>query len=369
MRPPRVPVQEQQCDARTSSNTGRARCWRKLLTEPSKADRSTRTATGSPRLVRAKTPTAGSGHGRTAAPVRPQSTLRRACASQRSYQIATIEVTMPAAAARQDPVQRLEILLAERVVDQEFQAERHDDVEQRLDHDAETDEGQHLLVVGQQRLDEAKTVASAPAASLAMKTTRSSSSSSSSSRASTSSSSSSSSSSDGGGSLPASGRTCPTGVSSRASFRARGLSYRRGDSGLSEEGRLWRHETNRCCTAGMIPLIERDSAGRYPRGDPMRSGSIGIRNRLVCCDQFVGGSACLPCAAQSVVRFDLVEERIAQAVGVGIPLARPLVRRQRRRPQRVGASRRCIERSKPLEKNSSDHSHQVPSFLTPRRRS
>src|SRR6202790_4109102 len=32
-------------------------------------------------------------------------------------------------------------------------------------------------------------------------------------------------------------------------------------------------------------------------------------------------------------------------------------------------SRRCIDRSKPLEKNSSDHSHQVPSFLTPRNRS
>src|SRR6202158_2057238 len=32
-------------------------------------------------------------------------------------------------------------------------------------------------------------------------------------------------------------------------------------------------------------------------------------------------------------------------------------------------SRRCIDRSKRLEKNSSDHSHQVPSFLTPRSRS
>ena len=37
----------------------------------------------------------------------------------------------------EDLVERLEILLAERVVDQEFQAERHDDVEQRLDEDAE----------------------------------------------------------------------------------------------------------------------------------------------------------------------------------------------------------------------------------------
>ena len=55
----------------------------------------------------------------------------------------------------EDLVERLEILLAERVVDQEFQAQRHDDVEQRLDQDAEADEGQHLLVVRQIRLDEA----------------------------------------------------------------------------------------------------------------------------------------------------------------------------------------------------------------------
>src|SRR3977135_1484413 len=32
-------------------------------------------------------------------------------------------------------------------------------------------------------------------------------------------------------------------------------------------------------------------------------------------------------------------------------------------------SRRCIDRSNPLLKNNSDHSHQVPSFLTPRSRS
>ncbi len=48
----------------------------------------------------------------------------------------------------------LEILLAERVVDQEFQAERHDDIEQRLDHDAEPDECQYFLVVLQERFDE-----------------------------------------------------------------------------------------------------------------------------------------------------------------------------------------------------------------------
>ena len=55
----------------------------------------------------------------------------------------------------EDLVERLEILLAERVVDQEFQAERHDDVEQRLDQDAEADEGQQLLVVAEIRPDEA----------------------------------------------------------------------------------------------------------------------------------------------------------------------------------------------------------------------
>ena len=40
----------------------------------------------------------------------------------------------------EDLVQRLEVLLAERVVDQVLQAERHDDVEQRLDDDAERHE-------------------------------------------------------------------------------------------------------------------------------------------------------------------------------------------------------------------------------------
>ena len=54
----------------------------------------------------------------------------------------------------EDLVQRLEVLLAERIVDQEFQAERHDDVEQRLHHDAEADERQHLLVVAEIRRDE-----------------------------------------------------------------------------------------------------------------------------------------------------------------------------------------------------------------------
>ena len=54
----------------------------------------------------------------------------------------------------EDHVERLEILFAERVVDQELQAQRHDDVEQRLDHDADADECQHFLVVLQKRLDE-----------------------------------------------------------------------------------------------------------------------------------------------------------------------------------------------------------------------
>ena len=54
----------------------------------------------------------------------------------------------------EDLVQRLEILFAERIVDQEFQAERHDDVEQRLHHEANADEGQHLLVIDEVRRDE-----------------------------------------------------------------------------------------------------------------------------------------------------------------------------------------------------------------------
>lgn len=54
----------------------------------------------------------------------------------------------------EDYVERLEILFTERVVDQEFEAERHDDVEQRLDHHADADECHHFLVVGQERPDE-----------------------------------------------------------------------------------------------------------------------------------------------------------------------------------------------------------------------
>ena len=54
----------------------------------------------------------------------------------------------------EDDVECLEILFAERIVDQEFQAQRHDDVEQRLDHDADADEHQHFLVILQKWLDE-----------------------------------------------------------------------------------------------------------------------------------------------------------------------------------------------------------------------
>src|SRR6186713_3392920 len=49
------------------------------------------------------------------------------------------------------------------------------------------------------------------------------------------------------------------------------------------------------------------------------------------------GRALQPTGRTSIVRFDLVEERIAQAVGVGVPLPRPLVGSQRRRPNRIGA--------------------------------
>jgi hypothetical protein len=54
----------------------------------------------------------------------------------------------------EDDIKRLEILFAERIVDQEFQAQRHEDIEQCLDHDAEADECQNLLVVLQVWLDE-----------------------------------------------------------------------------------------------------------------------------------------------------------------------------------------------------------------------
>src|SRR5439155_7304146 len=55
----------------------------------------------------------------------------------------------------EDRVEGVKVFLAERVVDQELQAERHDDVEQRLDQDAEADKDQELLVIAEIRLDEA----------------------------------------------------------------------------------------------------------------------------------------------------------------------------------------------------------------------
>src|SRR5882672_9365713 len=54
----------------------------------------------------------------------------------------------------EDHIKRLEVFLAKGVVDQELQAQRHDDVEQRLDHDADADEHHHFPVVLQERLDE-----------------------------------------------------------------------------------------------------------------------------------------------------------------------------------------------------------------------
>ena len=48
-----------------------------------------------------------------------------------------------------------EVLLAERVVYQELQAQRHDDVEQRLDENAEGHEGDQLPVIAEIRPNEA----------------------------------------------------------------------------------------------------------------------------------------------------------------------------------------------------------------------
>ncbi len=139
-----------------NSKNGSAALLAKLLTEPSKADRSTENRDNiSPRLVRAKYP---AGRFWTCSNRRVRTSEISAAvslASHRSYQTATIEVKDSGRRQHRENLdQRLEILFAERVVDQEFQAERHDDVEQRLHHDAEADEGQQFLVVLQERLDE-----------------------------------------------------------------------------------------------------------------------------------------------------------------------------------------------------------------------
>ena len=55
---------------------------------------------------------------------------------------------------RENPDQRLEIFFAERIVDQEFQAQRHDHIEQRLDQHAEADKCDQLLVVAEEGFDE-----------------------------------------------------------------------------------------------------------------------------------------------------------------------------------------------------------------------
>jgi len=59
-----------------------------------------------------------------------------------------------------------------------------------------------------------------------------------------------------------------------------------------------------------------------------------------------------------VVAFvlDLVEEGIAQAVGVGIPLAGPLLAASVASQSASVQSLRCIARSKPLPRTGSDHS-------------
>ena len=51
----------------------------------------------------------------------------------------------------EDYIERVEVFLPERVVDQVFQAERHDDVEQRLDEQPDADEHKPALVVAHQR--------------------------------------------------------------------------------------------------------------------------------------------------------------------------------------------------------------------------
>ena len=55
----------------------------------------------------------------------------------------------------QDAIERLQVLFVQRIVDQELQAQRHDDVEQRLDQQAEADDRKPLLVVLQERQREA----------------------------------------------------------------------------------------------------------------------------------------------------------------------------------------------------------------------
>ena len=228
----------------------------------------------------------------------------------------------------EDLVQRLEILLAERVVDQEFQAQRHDDVEQRLHQHAESDERYQFPVVAEMRPDEAVdrgqcaggflggeddeilviiiVVVEFQFVVLAVVTVivgR---------RA---------------GCLAAGGRSRRDRLQGEL-LREFRIVRRRGLP-IIRRRRLWRHETNRCCTAGMTAKTSAVAANATAA--------------ILCDRDEFGKQLALPVRIHRhrpnclVVGFDLVEERIAQAVGVGVPLPRPLVGGERRRPQRVGA--------------------------------
>src|SRR5437762_12660160 len=82
---------------------------------------------------------------------------------------------------------------------------------------------------------------------------------------------------------------------------------------------------------GRLDRKSNAAAANATAKDSMRSGSIRQTFGTT------GADSSEPAVRSSIVRFDLVKERIAQAVGVGVPLPRPLVGRQRRRPHRIGA--------------------------------
>ena len=78
-------------------------------------------------------------------------------ASQRSYQIATIEVMMPATASTPRILYSAWKSSSPSTSSiRNLQAERHDDVERRLDQHAEGDDRQRLPVAAQMRPDEAE---------------------------------------------------------------------------------------------------------------------------------------------------------------------------------------------------------------------
>src|SRR5258708_6235219 len=90
--------------------------------------------------------------------------------------------------------------------------------------------------------------------------------------------------------------------------------------------RLGRHETNRCCTAGMTAkstvVLEPPGLAYAISTRPAKLLALACRD-----DELTG----------SIVGRDLVKERVAQALGIRIPLSRSLVGGQRRRPERVRA--------------------------------